>query len=284
MTTSCWPLRFLTAAFTALLLMGAPLSHADAPPSARAEVASLRYSRSQAAGLESALTRPGTEVRILLTHGESDWRALDTESSHLTALVDGKGVNLAVTDANDIGAVPAGIQPADSFVSPDGQKAVVTVWGGGIPSNGVDEITVRGSAAVFCGPAETINVDREGIRVAGGETFNVQPFRVVTSRGDGRMEFELRCLKSAAFIREVSISTPAGKLASVGAGNQVSSGQEWLWRGDFLLPLRADKVNLTVSYLPIARVDQVPFDLTVGLAFGTPPSNSVMRWLKKKFF
>ena len=97
------------------------------------------------------------------------------------------------------------------------------------------------------------------------------------------MEFELRYLKSAAFIREVSIATPAGKLASVGTVIQESAGQEWVWKGDFLLPLRADKVDLRVSYLPIQRVDTVPFDLEVGVAFGTPPTNPVLRWLKKFF-
>jgi len=206
---------------------------------------------------------------------------MDIGSSQVTAFTDGNGDNLAITDANDIGAVPAGVQPIDSIVSPDGQKAVLTIWGGGIPANGVDDIKIVGSAAIFCGPAEEMTADRAGIRVTGGETFNVQPFRVVTSRGDGRIEFELRYLKSAAFIREVSISTPAGKLASVGTVIQESSGQEWVWKGDFLLPLRGEKVDLTVSYLPIERVDTIPFDLTVGLAFGTPPSNPVLRWLKK---
>ena len=271
--------RSFSNALMAIPLVAASAMGADAPP--RAEVAGLQYFRAQAAGLDKELPRPGTQVKLLLTHGDSNWRALDVESSRVMSFVDGAGANLAISDAADIGAVPAGIQPQECSVSADGQKAVVTIWGGGLPATGVDQIKVSGTVAIFCGPSDELSVDWAGVRATGGETFNVQPFRVVTFRGEDHLELELRYLKSAAFIRDVSIATPAGQLASVGTGSQVSSGDEWVWKGDFLLPPRASSVHLTVRYLPISKVETVPFDQTVGLAFGAPTTNPLFRWVKK---
>lgn len=246
----------------------------------RADVASLQFTRTQAPGLESALPRIGTQVKVLLTQGESNWRALDFDSSKITTLVDGKGNNLAISDTMDVGGAP-GIQPDSSVVSADGQKAVLDIWGGGIPANGEDSLRVAGSAVIFCGPPEERSVDRTEVRLAGGETFNVQPFRVVTARTDEGFQIELRYLKSTAYIRGVTLEAADGPLAAVQPGTQTSAGPEWAWRGDFRLPARGDKATLTIRYLPIDKVDTVPFDVTVGVAFGTPPSNPILRWLKR---
>lgn len=261
-----------------LVLLSPPVRAAGDP--VRADVASLKFTRTQAPGLESALPRIGTDVKILLTQGDSNWRAIDFDSSRVTALVDGDGHNLEVSDTMDTGGAP-GIQPDGSTVSPDGQKAVLDVWGGGLPANEADTLRVAGSVVIFCGPSEELSVDRTQVRLAGGETFNVQPFRVVTTRTDEGFQVELRYLKSTAYVRGVTLDADNGPMDVLHPGRQSSAGQEWSWRGDFKIPSHGDQVTLTVRYLPIDKVETVPYDVTVGVAFGTPPSNPIVRWLRR---
>ena len=261
------------------LFLVSPTVRAAGDP-VRTDIASLQFTRTQAPGLESALPRIGTELKVLLTQGDSNWRAFDFDGSRVTALVDGDGHNLEASDTMDSGGAP-GIQPEGSMVSPDGQKAGLEVWGGGLPANGVDSVRVAGSAVIFCGPPEELSVDRTQVRLAGGETFNVQPFRVVTSRTDDGFEVELRYLKSTAYVRGVTLDADDGPMEVLHPGRQSSAGQEWSWRGDFKMPARGDQVTLTVRYLPIDKVETVPFDVTVGVAFGTPPSNPIVRWLRR---
>jgi hypothetical protein len=103
----------------------------------------------------------------------------------------------------------------------------------------------------------------------------------VTARTDEGFQIELRYLKSTAYVRGVTLDAANGALEVLHPGRQSSAGQEWSWRGDFKVPAGADQVTLTVRYLPIDKVQTVPFDATVGVAFGTPPSNPIVRWLRR---
>lgn len=265
-----------------LLSIATPSRHSHAVVPARADVASMEFTRAQTPGLESVISRPGTRVKVLLTHSNDDWRAIDFGGCRLTTFVDGTGIGLGLDDTVSNGEAVVGIQP-DSQVSLDGEKAVLTIWGGGLPAKGAEEIRVAGSASIFCGPAELSSADRTDVRLAGGETFNVQPFRVVTTRDAGILQVELRYLKTAAYVKDVILATPAGSLPPAGKVTLGSSGEEWVWRGEFLLPPRGDRGTITVRYLPIEKVEAVPFDVTAGIGFNVPSRNPVVRWLKRVF-
>jgi hypothetical protein len=276
-----------------LLAVAAPRSHAVS--AARADVAGMEFIRTRAPGLEAAASNPGTHLKLLLTHGEPDWRAFDFTACKITTFTDDEGGNLALRDASGVGEDGAGIQSAGSVISADGTSALVRIWGGGLPSNGADEIHVTGDIAMFCGPDQEETVDRADVRLAGGETFNVQPFRVVTSRGDQTLQLELRYLRNAALVRGVSVTSTAGRLPPARDPEQTAMGEEWVWRGEFVLPparpakpksskgaaAPQDTATISVGYLPIKRVEQVPFDITVGIGFKTPPANPLLRWLRR---
>lgn len=264
-----------TLAAFAILLSALP---ARAASPARADIASMEFTRTQAPGLELQTPRPGTRLTVLLTHADTDWRALDLQATRITAFADDRGATLATSDAPER---PAGLQAAGSFVSSNGGQAVLSVWGGELPGKGAHGLRITGSAAIFCGSSGELSADRADVRFRGGETFNVQPFRVVTSRDGELLGIELRYLKSAAYVSGVTVSGADGPLTLTGESGQASAGDEWVWRGRFVVPPRGEAGAISVRYLPIERVETIPFDLSAGLAFKPPPTNPILRWLKR---
>lgn len=246
---------------------------------ARVEVAAMRFARLEGVGPGLSLPEPGTYLTLVITRPTARWVGLDFEASKITKVVDGRDHSLLVPNLDS--DLTEGVQSNGSLVSDDGETAVLTVWGRGLPHRAAQEIHIAGTAALLCGALEESSADRADVRLSGGETFNLTPFRVVTRREDDVFHVELRCLKSAASIRNIYLTTTNGQLAAIDSPVQVGNDREWLWRGKFSVVGRVDKAWLSVRYLPVEKIETVPFDLSVGLAFQTPSRNPIARWLRR---
>ena len=247
------------------------------PAPVQVEVLSIEYARESSYAPKDLAPLPGTTVRLLLTHDGNDWRSLDLEQSQVSRFADDRE-----TDFTEGSSPSQRLIASESRISGDGRQAVLAVWAPRLPASGADQLVISGNAVFACGKAEETTVDRTEIRLTGGETYNIQPFRVVTFRpGTGGFAVELRYLKSSARVIAATLNAPGLVLNEAPDVKLEASGEEWVRRSLFPMPPDAKTATLSVRFLPIEKMETVPFEVRNALAFGKITTNPILRWLKR---